>query len=86
MKVSYYPTFEVTGAKEIYRASPNFMVVVPTSKHVELKVERDGIEWFSILLFILSIVLFVFIKIGKFPKLSVKKQKSKDSSDAITAH
>lgn len=86
VKVSYYPTFEVTGAKEIYRASPNFMVVVPTSKHVELKVERDGIEWFSILLFILSIVLFVFIKIGKFPKLSVKKQKSKDSSDAITAH
>lgn len=79
VKVSYYPTFEVSGAKEIYRASPNFMVVVPTSKHVELKVQRDGIEWFSIILFLLSFVLFVFIKRDKFPGLLRKKQYSKDS-------
>lgn len=80
VKVSYYPTFKVTGAKEIYRASPNFMVVVPTSKHVTLAVERDGIEWFSIFLFILSIVLFVFIKRDKFPK-SKRKQASTDMAE-----
>jgi hypothetical protein len=66
VKVSYYPTFKVSGAKDIYRASPNFMVVVPTSKQVKLEIERDSIEWFSIFLFFLAIVLLVLIKRNKF--------------------
>jgi hypothetical protein len=36
VKTSYYPNWEAEGAKGPWRATPNFMVVVPTSKHVKL--------------------------------------------------
>jgi hypothetical protein len=36
VKTSYYPNWEVDGAEGPWRATPNFMVVVPTSKHVTL--------------------------------------------------
>ena len=59
VKVSYYPTFKASGAKEIYRASPNFMVVVPDSKNVTISIQRDSVEWFSIVLFFLGILATV---------------------------
>jgi len=65
VKVSYYPTFQVDGAKEIYRASPNFMVVVPTSKHVNIEMKRDFVEWLSLALFLFSILLLIYIKKDK---------------------
>jgi hypothetical protein len=34
--VSYFPNWQVSGAKGVYRVSPNLMVVVPTSHHVKL--------------------------------------------------
>ena len=55
VKVSYYPTFKATGASEIFRASPNFMVVVPSSKDVTLEIKRDNVEWLSIILFLAGI-------------------------------
>lgn len=55
VKVSYIIQPLVSGAKEIYRASPNFMVVVPTSNDVTLEVKRDKVEWLSILLFLVGI-------------------------------
>lgn len=70
VKVSYYPTFEVSGAKEIYRASPNFMLVIPTSKHVKLEIQRDSIEWFSIFLFFSAIMILVLMKNKSSFKLS----------------
>jgi hypothetical protein len=36
VKVSYFPNWQVSGADGPYRVSPNLMVVVPHSKHVEL--------------------------------------------------
>jgi hypothetical protein len=36
VKVSYFPNWTVAGAEGPYRATPNFMVVVPTSKDVSL--------------------------------------------------
>ena len=36
VKTSWYPNWEAEGAKGPWRATPNFMVVVPTSTHVEL--------------------------------------------------
>jgi len=36
VKTSYYPNWQVDGAKGPWRATPNFMVVVPTSRHVKL--------------------------------------------------
>ena len=73
VKVSYYPTFEVSGAKEIYRASPNFMVVVPTSNDVTLEVKRDKVEWLSILLFFVGIagcILMILVDRRKKSQLS----------------
>jgi hypothetical protein len=37
VKVSYYPRWHVDGAEGPFRASPNFMIVVPTSTHVTLR-------------------------------------------------
>ena len=36
VKVSYFPTWHATGATGPWRAEPNLMVVVPTSRHVVL--------------------------------------------------
>jgi hypothetical protein len=36
VKTSYFPNWTVSGAEGPYRATPNFMVVVPTSKDVTL--------------------------------------------------
>jgi hypothetical protein len=36
VKTSYHPNWEVQGANGPWRATPNFMVVVPTAKHVKL--------------------------------------------------
>lgn len=41
VKVSYFPNWEVDGADGPYRVAPNFMVVVPTSKHVRLHYEAS---------------------------------------------
>jgi hypothetical protein len=36
VRTSYYPNWQVTGAKGPYRITPNLMVVIPTSTHVSL--------------------------------------------------
>ena len=45
VKTSYYPNWQVEGAKGPWRATPNFMVVVPTSKHVKLTFETATVDW-----------------------------------------
>ncbi|MFN8026714.1 MAG: hypothetical protein U0W40_10310 [Acidimicrobiia bacterium] len=45
VKASYFPNWQVEGAKGPYRATPNFMVVVPTSRHVELTYGTTSAEW-----------------------------------------
>jgi hypothetical protein len=44
VKTSYYPNWQVEGAKGPWRATPNFMVVVPTSKHVKLTFETATVD------------------------------------------
>jgi hypothetical protein len=48
VKVSDYPNWKVRGAEGPYRVTPNFMVVVPTAKHVELHYTRTPAEWAGI--------------------------------------
>ena len=36
VKASYFPSWKASGAKGPYRVTPNLMVVIPTSTHVEL--------------------------------------------------
>ena len=48
VKVSYFPNWTVKGAKGPWRSTPNYMVVVPTSKHVVLRYEAspaDRVGW-----------------------------------------
>jgi hypothetical protein len=44
VKTSYYPNWVARGAKGPWRATPNFMVVVPTSRHVELEFETATVD------------------------------------------
>jgi hypothetical protein len=61
VRESYYPNWRVEGADGPYRATPNFMVVVPTSREVTLRFERSGIEWFGILVTIAGLVGLVVL-------------------------
>jgi hypothetical protein len=45
VKTSYFPNWEARGAKGPWRATPDFMVVVPTSHHVELVYGTTTAEW-----------------------------------------
>jgi hypothetical protein len=45
VKTSYYPNWKVDGAEGPWRATPNFMVVVPTSKHVKLTFATSSADW-----------------------------------------
>jgi hypothetical protein len=45
VKTSYFPNWTVKGAKGVYRATPNLMVVVPTAKHVELTYRDTPVDY-----------------------------------------
>ena len=55
VKASYYPNWRVSGAEGPYRATPNFMVVVPTEKHVTLHYARTTVEWLGFLLTLVGV-------------------------------
>jgi hypothetical protein len=50
VKVSYFPNWQVSGATGVYRSTPNFMVVVPTSHDVHLTYSTTTAEWLGRLL------------------------------------
>jgi hypothetical protein len=45
VKESFFPNWKVSGASGPYRLAPNLMVVVPTSKHVELTYGLTAADW-----------------------------------------
>jgi hypothetical protein len=47
VKMSYFPNWQASGAQGPYRVTPNLMVVVPTSTHVELTYGRTWVEYVS---------------------------------------
>jgi len=48
VKTSYFPNWRVSGDEGTYRSTPNFMVVVPTQKHVTLHYARTKAEWLGL--------------------------------------
>jgi hypothetical protein len=44
VKVSYFPNWKAEGAEGPYRSAPSFMVVVPTTGHVELRFAQGFAE------------------------------------------
>jgi phosphomannomutase len=61
VKVSYYPNWQVSGAKAVYRATPNLMVVVPTADHVELTYGYTPIDWTGFALSLLGLAAVVLL-------------------------
>jgi hypothetical protein len=60
VKMSYFPNWQVDGAKGPYRVAPNFMVVVPTSTHVRLHFEPSTSDRVAYLLTFVGIGLLFF--------------------------
>ena len=61
IKVSYFPNWQVSGAKAVYRAAPNMMVVVPTEKTIRLSYEPSKLDRSAYLLTFLGIGLVVLL-------------------------
>lgn len=59
--ISYFPNWKVSGAKGIYRVSPNLMVVVPTSHHVEMWYGYTPVDYEGWGLSILALVGLVLL-------------------------
>ena len=56
VKASYFPNWEVHGAEGPYRATPSFMVVVPTEKEVTLHYGTTHAEWLGRFLTLVGLV------------------------------
>ncbi|WP_117000754.1 hypothetical protein [Desertimonas flava] len=73
VRVSYFPNWNVEGADGPYRVAPNFMVVVPTSEHVELTYDsRSTLDWVFYGMTIIGLAAAVVIRIRgsvRFPRL-----------------
>jgi len=61
VRTSYFPNWKVSGADGPYRVSPNLMVVVPTSAHVNLHYGRSGVDLFAMLLTLGGIVALFYL-------------------------
>lgn len=61
IKVSYFPNWQVSGAKAVYRAAPNMMVVVPTEKNVRLSYEPSKLDRSAYLLTLIGIAFVVMM-------------------------
>jgi len=60
VRVSYFPNWQVSGAKGPYRVAPNMMVVVPTSTDVSMHFKASFVDRFAYLITIVGFVgLFV---------------------------
>lgn len=61
VKVSYFPNWKVRGGRGPWRTTPNFMLVVPTERHVELVYGYTTVDVAAWLLTILGIVILIRI-------------------------
>jgi hypothetical protein len=82
VKTSYFPNWQVTGAKGPWRASPNLMVVVPTGTHVELHYGRTGVDWAGLLLTAFGLVALAALAGWKLAPLPPRPPWRKRAEDA----
>lgn len=61
VKVSYFPNWRAHGAQGPYRVTPNWMVVVPTDRQVELAYGATAVEYGAWLLTLLGAATLVFV-------------------------
>jgi hypothetical protein len=85
VKTSYFPNWKVSGADGPYRVTPNLMVVVPTSKHVELSYGYTSVEYLGFgvtLLALLGVGFLAWRGPMTFPP-SRKRRTEGDSDDDV---
>jgi hypothetical protein len=61
VRMSYFPNWKVSGAKGVYRVTPNLMVVIPTSTHVHLHYGYTPIDWLGFLLSLAGVAGVVWL-------------------------
>jgi hypothetical protein len=59
VRTSYFPNWKVEGADGPWRATPNLMVVVPTSEDVRLTYGRTTVDLVSVLLTLVGLLALV---------------------------
>lgn len=84
VKVSYFPNWEVEGASAVYRAAPNMMVVVPTSKEVRLSYEPSTLDNSSYLLTLGGIILVVYMFRSRFRYGTAMPARNSSVSDELS--
>ena len=62
VKASYFPNWSAAGALGPYRATPNWMVVIPTDNNVALEFEATWAEYLGWVVTLLGIVGVVFVR------------------------
>jgi hypothetical protein len=88
VKTSYFPNWHASGAQGPYRVTPNQMVVVPKSKHVELHFGYTGVDKLGIgltLLGLAALVLFVRRRSAGYPQRG-EEVPDAERSDADDPH
>ena len=61
VKMSYFPNWEVKGAKGPWRVGPNLMVVVPTATHVSMHYGTTMVEYGSWAITLGGLVALAFL-------------------------
>ena len=67
VKASYFPNWQASGARGPWRVTPNFMVVVPTSRHVELHYGTTAVDRAGWALTLAGVVALVVLARGRRP-------------------
>jgi len=73
VRTSYFPNWKADGADGVYRVTPNFMVVVPTDKHVTLTYTRAPMELISLLLSAIGAAILLYFVVRPLPPLARKR-------------
>jgi hypothetical protein len=61
VKVSYFPSWQVSGGKGPYRVAPNLMVVIPTSHHVSVHYGYTPVDGVGYLLGLMGLFGLVYM-------------------------
>ena len=70
IRSSYFPNWKAEGAGDVYRVTPNFMVVVPTDRHVTLTYTRAPMELISMFLSFLGLLGLIYFVVRP-PKVAL---------------
>jgi len=57
VKVSYFPRWHVTDGTPLYLVSPGFMLITPSTSHVEIEYRRNLIDWLGLAISLLGLAL-----------------------------